>query len=53
MCIRDSGVTGVVLEPFDADAEAAVVWQKDGMVYMMTAGRLSVDELLAQANSVR
>lgn len=48
-----NGVTGVVLEPFDADAEAAVVWQKDGMVYMMTAGRLSVDELLAQANSVR
>jgi hypothetical protein len=48
-----NGVTGVLLEPFDADAEAAVVWQKDGMVYMMRAGRLSVDELLAQANTVR
>ena len=48
-----NGVSGVVLEPFDAEAEAAVVWQKDGMVYMMRAGRLSVDELLAQANTVR
>lgn len=48
-----NGVVGVVLEPFDADAEAAVVWQKDGMVYMMRAGRLSVDELLALANTVR
>ena len=47
------GVSGVVLEPFDPNAEAAVVWQKDGMVYMTTAGRLSVDELLAQANSLR
>ncbi|WP_374687161.1 hypothetical protein [Promineifilum sp.] len=48
-----NGVTGVVLEPFDPEAEAAVVWQQDGMVYMMRAGRLSVDELLAQANTVR
>ena len=48
-----NGVSGVVLEPFDPDAEAAVVWQKDGMVYMMRAGRLSVDELLAQANLVQ
>jgi len=48
-----NGVTGVVLEPFNPDAEAAVVWQKDGMVYMMTSGRLSVDELLAQANTVQ
>jgi hypothetical protein len=48
-----NGVVGVVLEPFDSEAEAAVVWQKDGMVYMMRAGRLSVEELLAQANTVR
>lgn len=48
-----NGVVGVVLEPFDPEAEKAVVWQKDGMVYMMRAGRLSVDELLAQANTVR
>ena len=48
-----NGVSAVVLEPFDAEAEAAVVWQQDGMVYMMRAGRLSVDELLAQANTVR
>jgi hypothetical protein len=48
-----NGVGGVLLEPFDPDAEATVVWQKDGMVYMMRAGRLSVDELLAQANTVR
>lgn len=48
-----NGVSGVLLEPFDSDAEAAVVWQQDGMVYMMRAGRLSVDELLAHANTVR
>lgn len=48
-----NGVSGVVLEPFDPDAEAGVVWQQDGMVYMMRAGRLSVDELVAQANTVR
>jgi hypothetical protein len=48
-----NGVGGVLLEPFDPDAEAAVVWQKDGMVYMMRAGRLSVDEMLARANTVR
>jgi hypothetical protein len=48
-----NGVSGVLLEPFDADAEAAVVWQQDGMVYMMRAGRMSVDEMLAYANSVR
>ena len=48
-----NGVSGVLLEPFDAEAEAAVVWQQDGMVYMMRAGRLSVDELLAHANTVR
>jgi len=47
------GVTGVVLEPFDPEDEAALLWQKDGMVYMMTAGRLSVDDLVAQANSLR
>jgi hypothetical protein len=48
-----NGVGGVLLEPFDPEAEAAVVWQQDGMVYMMRAGRLSVDEMLARANSVR
>lgn len=48
-----NGVSAVVLEPFDPEAEAAVVWQQDGMVYMMRAGRLSVDELLAHANTVR
>lgn len=48
-----NGVSGVLLEPFDADAEAAVVWQQDGMVYMMRAGRMTVDELLTYANTVR
>ncbi len=48
-----NGVSGVLLEPFDPDAEAAVVWQQDGMVYMMRAGRMSVDEMLAYANTVR
>jgi len=48
-----NGVNGVLLEPFDPDGEAAVVWQKDGMLYMMRAGRLSFDDLLAQADSVR
>jgi hypothetical protein len=48
-----NGVSGVLLEPLDATEEAAVVWQKDGMIYMMRAGRLGVDELLAHANTVR
>ncbi len=48
-----NGVSGVLLEPFDPEAEASVVWQKDGMIYMFRAGRLSVDELLALADTVR
>lgn len=48
-----NGVSGVLLEPFDPNEEAAVVWQQDGVVYMMRAGRLSVEDLLAQANLVR
>jgi hypothetical protein len=48
-----NGVSGVLLEPFDADAEAAVVWQQDGIVYVMRGGHLSADELLARANTVR
>jgi hypothetical protein len=51
--VNVNGVSGVLLEPFDTGAEPVVVWQKDGMVYMMTAGRLSVDELLAHADTVR
>ncbi len=51
--VNVNGVSGVVLEPFDTAEEAALVWQQDGMVYMMRAGRLSVDELVAQANTVR
>lgn len=48
-----NGVGGVLLEPFDSKAEKAVVWQQNGMVYMMRGGQLSVDDLLAQANAVR
>jgi hypothetical protein len=51
--VNVNGVSGVLLEPFDAETEAAVVWQQDGMIYMMRAGRLSVDELVAHANTVR
>ena len=48
-----NGASGVLLEPFDPEVERAVVWQKDGMVYMMRGGRLTVEEMLAQANRVR
>jgi len=51
--VNVNGVSGVLLEPFDTETEPAVVWQQDGMIYMMRAGRLSVDELLAHANTVR
>lgn len=46
------GVSGVALEPFDPNADPAVVWQKDGMVYMMT-GPVFLDDLLAHANRLQ
>ncbi len=48
-----NGVSGVLLEPFNAESEAAVIWQKDGMLFMFRSGRLSVDELMARANTLR
>lgn len=45
------GVTGVALEPFSLEASPAVVWQRDGMVYMLT-GPLSTESLIDLANSL-
>ena len=46
------GTTGVAVEPFDSGNDPAIVWQKDGMVYMMT-GPVAVDELIIQANALQ
>ena len=46
------GTTGVAVEPFDSGNDPAIVWQKDGMVYMMT-GPIPVDELIIQANALQ
>jgi hypothetical protein len=46
------GSAGVLLQPIDPEAEPAVVWQQDGMVYMMT-GPVGADELLRLANTIR
>lgn len=46
------GMTGVAVEPFDSGSDPAIVWQKDGMVYMMT-GPVPVDELINQANALQ
>jgi hypothetical protein len=43
---------GVALEPFSADEDPAILWQKDGMIFMMT-GPESTDELISQANRLR
>ena len=48
-----NGVSGVLLEPFDPESESALIWQKDGMLFMFRSGRLSIDELLARANALR
>lgn len=50
--VRIGQSVGVLLEPFDPEADPSVVWQQDGMVYMMT-GPVAVDELLQLANTVR
>lgn len=46
------GVSGVALEPFSPDSDPAIVWQKDGMVYMMT-GPVFVEDLIEQANQLQ
>lgn len=46
------GVTGVAVEPLMAEEDPAIMWQKDGMVYMIT-GPMSTDELIRQANRLR
>jgi hypothetical protein len=46
------GAMGVALEPFSADEDPAILWQKDGMIFMMT-GPESTDELISQANRLR
>lgn len=50
--VNIKGSVGVLLEPYDPAAYPAVVWQQDGMVYMMT-GPVGADELLRLANTVR
>lgn len=46
------GTTGVAVEPFDPGSDPAIVWQSDGMVYMVT-GPIPVDELIIQANALQ
>ncbi len=46
------GTTGVAVEPFDPGSDPAIVWQSDGMVYMVT-GPIPVDELINQANALQ
>jgi hypothetical protein len=47
-----NGVMGVALEPFNADEDPAIMWQKDGQIFMIT-GPMSTDELIRQANRLR
>lgn len=46
------GITGVALAPFDPNEDPAVIWQKDGMVYMMT-GPVLIEDLIAHANRLQ
>lgn len=46
------GVPGVALLPLDSSKGTAVMWQKDGTVFMLN-GDMGLDELLALANTLR
>jgi hypothetical protein len=46
------GVTGVALEPFDSDSDHAVIWQKGGMVYVLS-GPAFIEDLIKQANRLQ
>jgi hypothetical protein len=45
------GVSGVALEPLDGSNERALMWQKDGVIYLLT-GEGSADELLDLVQSL-
>ncbi len=45
------GASGVTFEPFALDSSPAVVWQRDGMVYVLS-GPVSVESLIDLANSL-
>ena len=46
------GVSGVALTPHSGVDEGALLWQKDGRVYLLT-GPGTIDQLLALGNSIR
>lgn len=46
--VRVDGTDGIAITPVDGTSEAAVLWQKDGMVYVLS-GPFSVDVLLEHA----
>ncbi|MDX1416946.1 MAG: hypothetical protein R3293_22270 [Candidatus Promineifilaceae bacterium] len=46
------GVSGVALTPMSGAVEGALLWQKEGRIYMF-AGPGPIEELLALANSIR
>jgi hypothetical protein len=43
------GVTGVAIQPVDPETDPGIIWQRDGMVYMIS-GPLPVEDLIQQAN---
>lgn len=43
------GVTGVAIQPVDPETDPGILWQKEGMVYMIS-GPLPVEDLIRQAN---
>lgn len=45
------GVTGVAFEPFSLEADPGIVWQKNGMVYMVS-GPVPTQDLIDLANSL-
>lgn len=50
--ITVDGVSGVALTPLSGLDEGALLWQKDGRVYLLT-GPGTIDQLLDIANSIR
>lgn len=50
--ISVDGVSGVALEPFDPEADPALIWQKNGMIHVLT-GPFDVDQLIELTNRLR
>ena len=46
-----SGGPGVLIEPINPDEDPAVMWQRDGILYMLT-GPVFSEDLIQQANAV-